>query len=257
MQRVVWRLTGWGLLGTLLVGGPAQAQQRGASEAPGRSAEAAERASSGANPGEAIAWKRREQEARRHFLAGRDAYREGRYESALRHFEKSYELSGRPGLLWNIATAADRLRRTDRAIEAFELFLAAQPDSELRPQVEARLRVLREERSRLRWQQEQERQREAEVRRLREEVRRKEAEARERERRLREEEMRRLREERERAALAQAPPKAEREGGSTWVWFGVGLGAAAVAGGVVAAVLLSQGEAGPAVHPDVTLAALR
>lgn len=207
------------------------------------------------NPADRIAWERREQEARRYFLAGRQAYQEGRFETALKYFEKSYELSGRPALLWNIATAADRLRRTDRAIEAFELFLAAEPDSPLRPQVEARLQVLREEKARLQRLQEEERRREEELRRLREEMRRKEQEAREREARLRAE---RERAARERAAVAEAPPReARKEGGGSSAWVWIGVGAAVVAGGAVAAVLLMQPEAPPEVHPDATLAVLR
>ncbi len=230
-----------------------QAQPEAADEAAASSADAAAGQES---PGDRIAWQRREQEARRYFMAGRQAYQEGRYETALQYFEKSYELSGRAALLWNIATAADRLRRTERAIEAFELFLASEPDSNLRPQVEARLQVLREEQARLRRLQEQERQREEELRRLREEMRRKEQEARQREARLRAE---RERAERERAALAEAPPKKARKeeegGGSAWVWIGVG--AAVVAGGAVAAVLLLQPEPAPEVFPDATLAVLR
>ncbi len=237
-------LVGLWLLGPWVLAGRLEAQPPeglGAEAAPG--------------PAASIEWQRREQEARRYFLAGREAYQEGRYESALEHFEKSYELSGRPALLWNIATAADRLRRTDRAIEAFELFLAAKPDSDLRPQVEARLRVLREERRRQRELQEQEQRREQEMQRLREEMRRKEAEARERERRLREE---RERAERERAALAALPRTEHRKEEDSGPWLWIGLGAAAVAGGVVAAVLIAGSEgAAPAVHPDVTLSALR
>lgn len=88
---------------------------------------------------------RADETARRVYLEGRDAFEEGRYEDALRLFETAYELSGRPELLYNIGTTADRLRRNRRALEAFERFLEARPDSEYRPAVEARVRVIRAE----------------------------------------------------------------------------------------------------------------
>lgn len=82
-------------------------------------------------------------EARALFEAGRVAFDEGRFENALEYFERSYELSRRPQLLYNIGSAADRLRRDEDALEAFEAFLEAVPTSPNRAHVEGRIRVLR------------------------------------------------------------------------------------------------------------------
>jgi len=82
-------------------------------------------------------------EARALFEAGRVAYSDGRFEAALGHFRNSYELSGRPRLLYNIGSAADKLRRDQQALEAFEAYLAQVPDADNRNEVAARIEVLR------------------------------------------------------------------------------------------------------------------
>lgn len=82
-------------------------------------------------------------EARGLFEAGRAAYTRGSYEAALDHFERAYELSGRPMMLFNIGQAADRARHDARAIEAFEAYLEQQPDAPNRAMVENRLEVIR------------------------------------------------------------------------------------------------------------------
>ena len=84
-----------------------------------------------------------EQEARALFEAGRAAFNDGRFEDSLGYFRQSYELSGRPELLFNIGTSADRLRLNQEALDAFERYLAALPDAPNRREVEGRIRVLR------------------------------------------------------------------------------------------------------------------
>lgn len=83
------------------------------------------------------------EEARGVFEAGRAAFADGRYEAALEYFERSYELTHAPELLYNIAQSADRMRRDERALSAFEAYLAELPDAPERPEVEARIRALR------------------------------------------------------------------------------------------------------------------
>lgn len=83
-----------------------------------------------------------DQEARALFEAGRTAFRAGRFDAALKHFEGAYELSERPELLYNIGSAADRLRMDARALEAFEQYLEAVPDAPNREEVQSRIRVL-------------------------------------------------------------------------------------------------------------------
>lgn len=76
------------------------------------------------------------------FAAGEQAFASGSYERALDYFEQAYALSARPGLLYNIAITADRMRRDARALEAFRAYLAAEPDTDLRAQVQARIAFL-------------------------------------------------------------------------------------------------------------------
>jgi tetratricopeptide (TPR) repeat protein len=82
-------------------------------------------------------------EARALFLAGRVAFDEGRFETAIKYFEASYEQSQRPALLYNIAQCFDRLRRDAPALAAFERYLALAPDADNRALVEVRVQALR------------------------------------------------------------------------------------------------------------------
>jgi len=95
--------------------------------------------------GEARAQERgaEDDQARALYEAGRIAFDAGRFDQALEHFEQSYELSERPALLYNIGTTADRLRRNEDALEAFEAYLEAMPEASNRASVEARISVLR------------------------------------------------------------------------------------------------------------------
>lgn len=82
-------------------------------------------------------------EARARFESGRLAFEAGRYEEALADFTRSYELSQRGLILFNIGLVHDRLRRDGEALDAFERYLAAVPDAENRTEVESRIAVLR------------------------------------------------------------------------------------------------------------------
>ncbi len=84
-----------------------------------------------------------EEEARGLFHAGSAAYDRADYEVALDYFQRAYDLSHRPLLLFNIGHTAERAREDARAIEAFEAYLRAAPDAENRPNVEARIARLR------------------------------------------------------------------------------------------------------------------
>jgi tetratricopeptide (TPR) repeat protein len=83
-------------------------------------------------------------QARGLFLAGKAAYDGGRYEDALEHFQRAYDLSARPGLLYNLGATAERLRLDRQALDAFERYLAEMPDAPNRPQVERRIALLRD-----------------------------------------------------------------------------------------------------------------
>jgi len=81
-------------------------------------------------------------EARTLFERGSDAYSRGAYEDAMRYFQAAYNLSGRPQLLYNLAAAADHLRRDEDALDAYRKFLAGAPESDKREEVIARIAVL-------------------------------------------------------------------------------------------------------------------
>lgn len=79
--------------------------------------------------------------AREYFNAGRAAFDQADYESALMYFRHAYRTSGREALLYNIGIAADRLQRDKEALEAFEQYLdnAEKPprETEVRTRIEA------------------------------------------------------------------------------------------------------------------------
>lgn len=79
--------------------------------------------------------------AREYFEAGRVAFDQADYESALTYFRHAYRTSGREQLLYNIGVAADRLQRDQEALEAFEQYLdrTEKParGSEVRTRIEA------------------------------------------------------------------------------------------------------------------------
>ena len=89
-----------------------------------------------------------EQEAQARFAAGEIAYAAGRYQDALNDFQRAYELSQRPELLFNIGLAADRLRQDTTAMDAFERFLEARPDHASADRARERLELLREQQDR-------------------------------------------------------------------------------------------------------------
>ena len=83
-----------------------------------------------------------DEEGRGFFIAGRAAYLAGRYEEALERFERSYEMSVRAELLYNIGAAAERAGKLARALEAFRAFQLQLPNSEVHAEVETRVRAL-------------------------------------------------------------------------------------------------------------------
>ena len=89
--------------------------------------------------------ERRDREARSLFEAGRLAAADGRYEEALKNFRRSHELSGRAALLYNVGNMAERLRRSEEALEAYERYLEAEPGAPNRKEVERRIEILRQD----------------------------------------------------------------------------------------------------------------
>jgi tetratricopeptide (TPR) repeat protein len=85
-----------------------------------------------------------EEEARAQFDAGRAAYEQGRFEEAATAFRRAYLLSPRYQLLYNIGQAELRGGHDDRALAAFEGFLRQAPGSDPRhSEVQERVNVMR------------------------------------------------------------------------------------------------------------------
>lgn len=84
-----------------------------------------------------------EGEARALFQAGTEALHAGRFEEAIEYVQRAHELSGRIELYYNIAIAADRLRRDELALSSFETYLEGVPDTPRRPEIERRIETLR------------------------------------------------------------------------------------------------------------------
>ncbi|UJR86921.1 tetratricopeptide repeat protein [Sandaracinus amylolyticus] len=85
----------------------------------------------------------RDSEARALFDAGAASYEAGRYDEALGYFQRSYELSGRPQLLYNIGSAAERVRQDALALRSYEDYLRLVPDAPNRARAETRIEALR------------------------------------------------------------------------------------------------------------------
>ncbi len=77
--------------------------------------------------------------ARIHFKAGTSYYDTGDYELALREFNRSYELSGRPELQYNISLTYEKLGDLEAAIQALEKYLNEAKDIPNRKTLELRL----------------------------------------------------------------------------------------------------------------------
>lgn len=85
----------------------------------------------------------RTEEARAAFERGVAAYEAGSFEEALVSFQRAYELTASPDILYNIGTVADRLRRDELALSSYEGYLAGRPDAEDRVNIEARIAAIR------------------------------------------------------------------------------------------------------------------
>jgi tetratricopeptide (TPR) repeat protein len=149
------------------------------------------------------------------YRQGKEAFEAGRLQDALSAFTRAHELSAHPELLVNMAQCERGLGRTQEAIRLFERFIADAPDHRLRPAAERTLEELRA-------------------------IPRTSADA-------------------PTAFASQPTPKPDESttvpaqalstdastatpetpgasGGRTWLWVGVGVGAALLAGGTVAYV---------------------
>jgi tetratricopeptide (TPR) repeat protein len=79
------------------------------------------------------------------YLRGKEAFERADYGRAYELFRRSYALSKRSELLFNMASALQHLERPDDAAEALRAYLRVRPDDPERPQIEERIRALGEE----------------------------------------------------------------------------------------------------------------
>jgi tetratricopeptide (TPR) repeat protein len=87
-----------------------------------------------------------DEQARQHFKVGQSMYQAGRFAEAGAEWDKAYELSGRPALLYNIYIAYRDAGDWNNAARALEEFLAkGEVSVEERPTLQARLDVMKRE----------------------------------------------------------------------------------------------------------------
>jgi tetratricopeptide (TPR) repeat protein len=82
------------------------------------------------------------EDARRLFAQGQIAYSLGEYDKAIIDFRRAYELSGAPGLLFNIAQAHRLNGDCKQALEVYRHFTRLVPDSEYRPEADTHVAAL-------------------------------------------------------------------------------------------------------------------
>jgi hypothetical protein len=80
--------------------------------------------------------------ARAHFEAGSSDFETGDYAAAVREFERAYELSPHPPLLYNLYAAHERLGHLPEAASYLEKYLRSAEEVENRDALEARLASL-------------------------------------------------------------------------------------------------------------------
>jgi tetratricopeptide (TPR) repeat protein len=85
-----------------------------------------------------------EREAREHYTSGQKLFDQARYADALAEFQQSYALSKYPALIYKMALCQDQLGRSAEALESYESYLKADPQTSRRAGVEERIAKLRE-----------------------------------------------------------------------------------------------------------------
>lgn len=81
--------------------------------------------------------------AKEAYETGKVAFDAGKFNVALDAFQEAYDLERRSQLLFNIASAYDRLDQAAKAVDHYEAYLEANPDAANAPYVASRLRLLR------------------------------------------------------------------------------------------------------------------
>lgn len=83
--------------------------------------------------------------AKQHFIAGNGYYERGEYDRAIEEFQKSYELSKKADLHYNIAICYEKLVRVKDAVAAYKMYLSENPFATDQAKVLARIKFLEEQ----------------------------------------------------------------------------------------------------------------
>ena len=83
--------------------------------------------------------------ARGHYARGAEAYKDNRYEDALREFQAAHAAEPLPALYYNIARCFDRLDRKSEALTAYRRFLSRLPNDPQAAEVQGRIAQLQHE----------------------------------------------------------------------------------------------------------------
>jgi tetratricopeptide (TPR) repeat protein len=83
------------------------------------------------------------QAAKRHFQRGTELYGQEKYEEAVKEFTTAKELKPNPAFDYNIGRCYDRLERWKEAADAYERYLAADPQASGAMEIQERIAVLR------------------------------------------------------------------------------------------------------------------
>ena len=84
-------------------------------------------------------------EARQHFTAAQKAFEHARWSEALAEYQASYALSKYPAILYKIALCEDQMAQYAAALDAYQKYLEADPQSDRRQGIEERIAKLKEQ----------------------------------------------------------------------------------------------------------------
>src|SRR4051812_4485207 len=80
--------------------------------------------------------------AARHFGAAQDAFGKQHFHAAASEFERAYEITKDPVLLYNVGEAWQKAGEGKKAVAAFKSYLAASPTAQDRAEVLKRIRMI-------------------------------------------------------------------------------------------------------------------
>lgn len=108
-------------------------------------AQASEEDPPGSNADQDLSPEERAQRVEELAMAGAQEYREGNYETAIRHFKEAYALEPVPNLLYNIAKCYEKQEKYPEAVDYYQEFVVApEVDSTARKAALDRIDSLRE-----------------------------------------------------------------------------------------------------------------